>query len=143
MNLYLCNSHASNIITIDESATGNSSFLPAEQLQLLQSVRIGFLTYFTTVTQDYNGYHIVYSDSPIKTSVYSVVEHTNSYADYSFTELGYNTSTYQGHVLATVDSEKPVKVKVVIWLEGANFDNSLLDAIAYLKFNIAFEAVKV
>ena len=49
----------------------------------------------------------------------------------------------EGTVLSETIKNQTTKVKVVIWLEGANLDTSILSAIADLRFNIAFQAVKV
>lgn len=143
MNLYLGNDLVRNIITLDESSTANLSFSATQKQSLLSSMRIAFLTYATTYPEDYTGIHIRYSDSPIAANIYSVSSSSDTYEDYKFTEVGYNTTTMEGTVLSETIKNQTTKVKVVIWLEGANLDTSILSAIADLRFNIAFQAVKV
>ena len=143
MNLYLGNDSVRNIITLDESSTANLSFTAAQKQTLLSSMRIAFLTYATTYPEDYTGINIRYSDSPVSANIYSVSATGDTYEDYMFTEVGYNTTTREGTILAETIKNETTKIKVVIWLEGANLDTSILSAIADLKFNIAFQAVKV
>ena len=143
MNLYLGNDSVRNIITLDESSTANLSFTATQKQTLLSSMRIAFLTYATTYPEDYTGINIRYSDSPVSANIYSVSATGDTYEDYMFTEVGYNTTTREGTILAETIKNETTKIKVVIWLEGANLDTSILSAIADLKFNIAFQAVKV
>ena len=143
MNLYLGNDSVRNIITLDESSTANLSFTATQKQTLLSSMRIAFLTYATTHPEDYTGVHIRYSDSPVSANIYSVSATSDTYEDYMFTEVGYNTTTREGTILAETIKNETTKIKVVIWLEGANLDTSILSAIADLRFNIAFQAVKV
>jgi hypothetical protein len=143
MNLYLGNDRVRNIITIDESATGNLSFTSEQKEKLLSSMRIGFFTYETTYPIDYSGLHIKYSPSPVKANVYATTTTNDTYSSYMFNQVGYNTTTGDGTVIATTKPGSATKIKVVIWLESANLDTTLLTAIAHLRFNIAFQAVKI
>jgi len=143
MNLYLGNDIVRNIITIDESATGNLSFTTEQKNALLASMRIAFLTYETTYPIDYSGMYIKYSPSPVSANVYATTTTTDTYSSYMFNQVGYNTTTGEGTVIATTKPGYATKIKVVIWLESANLDTTLLTAIAHLKFNIAFQAVKI
>ena len=143
MNLYLGENVADTIISIDPNSTGNLNFEDDQKAALLNSMRIAFLVYDTTYPTDYAGTHIKYSDSPFYANVYSTGYTNDTYSTYMFTETGYNTTTGEGHNLAVSRPGYSTKVKVVIWLEGANLDTSILSAIADLKFNIAFQAVKI
>lgn len=143
MNLYLGNDTVRTIISLDESSYANLSFTTAQKQTLLSSMRVAFLTYATTYPEDYTGLHIRYSDSPVSANIYKTTASTDTYSDYVFSQVGYNTVTHEGTVLAATERNQITKIKVVIWLESANLDTTILSAIADLKFNIAFQAVKV
>ena len=152
MNLFLGNDLVRNIITIDNT-TGNANFEDYKKQAILANMRIAFLTYETTHPEDYSGVRVEYSPAPVKASVYSTAPTTDTYSDYGFSVTGYNAISGQGKVIATPRVEVDAttgerttyvtKMKVVVWLEKAGLDDSLLPLITDLKLNIAFQAAKV
>lgn len=134
MNLYLKGSRSGEVVVFDDS-TAATHFTADERARLQANLRVAFLTYSTAY--QYN--EPIYSQNPVKTSIYATREiSTSAYS--TFNELGYS-NTAKDTILAQTTKNEITKVKVVIWLEEDGLDD--LSAICDLSLFLRFEAVLV
>lgn len=144
MDVYLAGSTSGTVI--DTIEVENGIFTPTEIRKMVESIRIGFLSYSTREIPTGSGIEISYS--PLTSNVYSFSEKTDeSYVNgltyNTFTEIGDTGGVEDDVVLLETKANKVSKMDVYIWLESedVNCDISIFNAI--LRINLRFLAVNV
>ena len=148
MDVYLEGSQSGTVIDI--VPIENSIFTEEQINKMVDSLRIGFLSYSTREIPTSSGTEISYE--PFETNVYSVNAKTpDNYKDVDVGTMPYKTFNNIGHtsgilddvVLLSVAANKVSKLDVYIWLESkdVNCDEGIFNIA--LKINLRFLAVKV
>lgn len=144
MDIYLAGSTSGTVI--DTIEVENGIFTQEEIRKMVESIRIGFLSYSTREIPTGSGIEINYS--PLTSNVYSFSEKTNdSYVNgltyNTFTELGDTGGVEDDVILLETKANKVSKMDIYIWLESedVNCDISIFNAI--LRINLRFLAVNV
>ena len=143
MDVYLAGSTSGTVI--DPIEVSNNMFTSEQIAKMVDSLRIGFVSYTTREIPTSSGIEISYS--PIDSNVYSLNEKTNeSYKNGlpydTFSNIGYTAGIKDDVVLLNVRANKINKMDIYLWVESEdiNCDESLFNVL--LKVNLRFEAVK-
>lgn len=148
MDVYLEGSQSGTVVDIIKIE--NSIFSEEQINKMIDSLRIGFLSYTTRETPTSSGTEISYE--PFETNVYSVnPKNVDSYKVVEGNVVPYKTFSNIGHTsgiledvsLIRVNSNKVSKMDVYIWLEENDVSCSESIFNVALKINLRFLAVKV
>lgn len=144
MDIYLAGSTSGTVI--DTIEVENGIFTQDDIKKMVESLRIGFLSYSTREIPTGSGIEISYT--PLTANVYSFSEKTDeSYVNGltydTFTELGDTGGVEDDVVLLETTANKVSKMDIYIWLESedVNCDIDIFNAI--LRINLRFLAVNV
>lgn len=143
MDIYLAGSTSG--IVVETIKLENNIFTEEQINKMVDSLRIGFLSYSARELPTSSGVKVEYD--PIETNVYSVNEkNNNSYKDNllhyeTFRNIGY-TEGMDDVCLLSVVANKVGKMDIYIWLEGedVNCNESIFNSL--LQINLRFLAVK-
>jgi hypothetical protein len=145
MNVYLAGSTSGKVVDAIEV---NSSVIDTTRInKIINSIRIGFVSYDTRETPTSNG--IVTSYDPLNTNVYSVNAKTNeSYVGNvkpyeTFNNIGHTEGIENDVVLFTAKAKKIHKLDVYIWLEGKDIDCIENIPSSLVKINLRFLGVTI
>lgn len=143
MDVYLEGSTSGTVIdpiTVDNSITDQN-----QVDKIVDSMRIGFLSYYTRETPTSSGIEISYD--PVKTNIYSVNEKTN--ASYvgglryeTFNNIGHTEGILDDVVLLSVSANKVSKLDVYIWLEKKDVNCVENIPSSLVQINLRFLGVK-
>lgn len=143
MDVYLAGSTSGTVV--DPIEVDNNMFTTEQINKMVDSLRIGFVSYSTREIPTSSGIEISYS--PISANVYSVKEkndtsYKNGLKYNTFNSIGYTAGIKDDVVLLNVKANKINKMDIYIWVESEDIscDESLFNVL--LKVNLRFEAVK-
>lgn len=143
MDVYLAGSPSGRVI--DAIEVDNSITDQTQINKIINSMRVGFVSYSTRETPTSNG--IVVSYDPLATNIYSVNTKTNeSYVGNikpyeTFNNIGHTEGIENDVVLFSVKAKKVNKLDVYIWLENKDVDCIENIPSSLVKINLRFLGV--